>query len=90
MKSSEHKKLIEEKRRIIDGIKNINKAEKWLLIKHVINSQYGFTRSSDEIVDYDIPSLYPDMWFDKSEISYKELYEMRLKMIKDKLKEKIN
>lgn len=85
MKKSKHKKLIEEKLKIIDGIKNLNKAEKWLLRKYTLNCHCGFPRSSDEIVDYDIPSLYPDMWLVKPGISYKELYEERLKEIKDKL-----
>ena len=86
MKSSKRKKLIEEKLRIINGIENLNKAEKRLLRKHTLNCHYGFPKSSDEIVDYDIPSLYPDMWLVKSEISYKELYKERLKSLQDKLK----
>jgi len=91
MKSSEYKKLIEEKLRIIDGIENLNKAEKRLLRKHTLNCHYGFPKSLDEIaecdiVDYDILSLYPDMWLVKPEISYKELYEKRLKSLQDKLK----
>lgn len=86
MKKNKRKKLIEEKLKIIDSIKNFNKAEKWLLRKHTLNCHYGFPRSSDEIVDYDIPSLYPDMWLVKPEISYKELYEKRLKSLQDKLK----
>lgn len=91
MKKSKRKKLIEEKLKIIDGIKNLNKAEKWLLRKHTLNCHCGFPKSLNEIaecdiVDYDIPSLYPDMWLVKPNISYKELYKERLKMIQDKLK----
>jgi len=91
MKKSKRKKLIEEKIRIINGIKNLNKAEKRLLTKYAINCQCGFSEILEDITecdiaDYDVPSLYPDMWLVKSGISYKELYEQRLKMIQDKLK----
>ena len=86
MKKSKRKKLIEEKLKIIDCIKNLNKAEKRLLRKHTLNCHYGFSKISDDIVDCDIPSLYPDMWLVKPEISYKELYEKRLESLQDKLK----
>lgn len=86
MKKSKRKKLIEEKLKIIDIIKNLNKAEKWLLRKHTLNCHCDFPKISDDIIDYDIPSLYPDMYIVKSNISYKELYEKRLKSLQDKLK----
>lgn len=91
MKKSKRKKLIEEKLKIIECIKNLNKAEKWLLRKHTFNCHYGFPKNLNEIaecdiVDCDIPSLYPDMWKIDNNISYKELYKERLKMIQDKLK----